>query len=134
MTPTDDLATRVGEALAADGRQLCLHAYCENQACPCRQVVLYLRDDFDELESMLRDRPLACPVCGETRISVHEMEGGADHRERKRREARQSVNAQMYEQQSGRPAPLTVVFDDRLPPAPAGWFDRLDRPRPQPGE
>jgi hypothetical protein len=102
--------------------------YCRVSACPVREVRVHLKDPDHELEAMLEGRhPPRCPLC-DTTLALHHVQTAAEHTAAWEVAARCSVNTQMWWRDDPFGVqgltPATVLADDRLPPTPAGWWDR----------
>jgi hypothetical protein len=84
-------------------------------------VVITIKDHDNILVDRLAARQ-PCPLCGKP-LKFHRVETFAQREAVDERDARMSVNRQMYllENPEGF-VPGNVLFDDRLPPTPSGWF------------
>jgi hypothetical protein len=101
-----------------------IRLYCEDPACAGREIDIHVKDHGDE--KPIRRSALRCPLCGTDRVSVHQVLDMEAWIARKERDARWSVNAQMWERDH--PEMNGAFFlpfpYDQLPPTPAGWWDR----------
>lgn len=110
--------------------QLYIEAYCRND-CPVREVQVRVKDHDRELLAMIGANGLLCPVCGGA-LALHHVMDTNGRRASEAVAARLSVNAQMYErdQRARNPEqtlvaiPASVLFNNRLPPTPDGWFKK----------
>jgi hypothetical protein len=118
---TKDSIDKVAKA-RAESSGIVLELYCEQTNCAARQVVITIRDHDNILVERLAARQ-PCPLCGKP-LKFHKVETFARRQAVDERDARMSVNRQMYlihENPDGF-VPGNVLFDDRLPPTPCGWF------------
>ena len=114
----------IDKVVKARGESSCivLELYCEQTNCAARQVVVTIKDHDNILVERLAARQQPCPLCGKP-LNFHQVETFAQREAVDERDARMSVNRQMYlyENPDGF-VPGNVLFDDRLPPTPSGWF------------
>jgi hypothetical protein len=108
--------------------------YCEREGCPVRTIEISVKDTQGLLIERLRHQALHCPICHGAALSVHEVLTLDQSGARDAREARESVNTQMWQRDHAidsnpwsRAVPVAVLLDDRLPPTPEGWFERMPR-------
>lgn len=120
--------SRLGEMMTARESSSILHMelYCENAACPAREIEIYLKDHDTTLIGMVRARGgMSCPVCS-AQLKIHWIQDPYGYARSRERSARESVNCQMYVRDFCDPdLPVItgdVMGDDRLPPTPEGWF------------
>jgi hypothetical protein len=86
--------------------------YCADSDCSIRAVVLTIK----ELDGPTTPATMFCPACG-NRLTVRHVVTLDERRDAFERDARTSVNEQLYRQRTGSQAvPLGVVLDDSLPP------------------
>jgi hypothetical protein len=93
-------------------------AYCENAGCDVREVEISVKE-YGETSV----REARCPACGEP-LNIHGVATLAEAEVEAEREARRSVNAQLYVERERRrlgaapiAIPIEVVLDDSLPEA-----------------
>ena len=110
-------ADRIGTALSAARARSSLavfighvEAYCHHADCAVRVVSFEVKEHDDSLPARLR-----CPACRH-RLQLHHVLTLEEQREAFERNARISVNAQMYQRRAGDvPVPLGALLDDSLP-------------------
>ena len=119
-TMTKDSIDKVVKA-RSESSCIVFELYCEQTNCAARQVVVTIKDHDHILMKRLAARQ-PCPLCGQP-LKFHRVETFAQLEAVDERDARMSVNRQMYllENPEGF-VPGNVLFDDRLPPTPSGWF------------
>lgn len=137
MTTTRALTVRKAAWLKAigDARQrdylLTIKAYCDGPNCTARQVEVHLKDYDGALLTTVTRRTVCCPLCGRA-LECVEVRTAAEQARAYEREARMSVNAQIYERDhDSLGVPLEVMRDDRLPTTmPPRDDDHTGRPGP----
>lgn len=100
-----------------------VHLYCDDTVCPMREIDCRMKDHDNDFELFNDDFPrgLVCPLCGTT-LKLHDVHTNSEDRRQRERNARVSVNQQMYERDYGPLVPIQVLVDDRLPPTPSDWW------------
>ena len=117
---TKDRIDKVAE-VRSESACLVLTLYCQNVDCAGRDVVVKVKDHDRTLVAQLA-KPQPCPLCGRP-LKFHHVVTFAQHEAQDARNARCSVNTQMYQRDTSSPlVPGSVFGDDRLPPTPAEWF------------
>ena len=127
-TATDErLATLLQDARQRSDRRGLLSAeielYCQNSRCVARTVRVVVKE-YDTQTP----HTLTCPACQQT-LKVHQILTFTELHRKDEVRGRQSVNVQMYSRDHQKPdvlslVPVSVFCDDRLPPTPAGWWNR----------
>jgi hypothetical protein len=107
--------TKVAEARGRSGL-LVIDGYCASSGCPAREIDIRVKDHDHDLIQLLTARGLRCPLCGEP-LKCHEVITFREQAAVDARDARCSVNAQVYERDHGPFVPASVLLDDRLPHA-----------------
>jgi hypothetical protein len=107
----------IAELTAARARdsRLYIHVICTHPRCPARDLRLRVLDYDEELVALAQRRGgVHCPACGR-RLTCDVIRTQIEQYEDDAREARCSVNGQLYERDHGPGVPLSVLSDDRLP-------------------
>jgi hypothetical protein len=94
--------------------------YCEAEDCSAREIKVRIKD----YDSTLHKANLRCPLCGSVPKLHYAIDRETD-RKRYERACREGVAVQMYKREHGACVPFSVLGDDRLPPTPGGWFDKV---------
>jgi len=100
-----------------------LEGYCAVPTCMAREVTIYVKNyDGDPIPD------LKCPLCGATLARPHVLTS-TEYVAREKRQARTSVNVQMYVRDHTEPGglviyPASAMRREDLPPTPPGWWEK----------
>jgi hypothetical protein len=104
----------------ARARQYLLHIvmYCQSDACPAREIDIYVKDHDQALLPLIGDG-MCCPVCGRQRLRLQSVQTRRERQIADEREARCSVNRQLRRAKLPPGALLAEsvadILDDSLP-------------------
>src|SRR6185295_2835543 len=109
------------QEISAQRGHFFIRAYCNppKNDCPAREVEIYVKDiDGDVMKFIQNKGKLRCPICAAL-LELREVLTAPEHEEELKREARCSVNVQIYLSQQPEELrwliPPHVLFDDSLP-------------------
>jgi hypothetical protein len=87
-------------------------AYCDAQGCVVREVLVRIKEDIGETPPTT----WRCPTCRHP-LKLHHVLTLEEHAHEQRREARCSLNAELWRRRNpGAPGvPVSVLLDDSLP-------------------
>lgn len=111
---TTAIVNRITDARARD-YLLHLHLYCDNN-CPAREIDVFVKDHDDQLLALIGKHGVRCPLCARPLLCGYEgVLTAVEQQAADDRDARCSVNRQLYERDHGLGVPLDVLLDDSLP-------------------
>ena len=98
-----------------------LTAYCDHPACAARTFTMFVKDyDRTMLDAVEHAGGICCPLCGRPTV-LQQVHNPQEEHAAANRDARYSVNVQMYERDHGGIGHPLGLRDD-LPPTPPGWW------------
>jgi hypothetical protein len=108
------------------GTVLIVEVVCCAPECCAREIRVRLKNHGTGLPGSVR-----CPICGGTQLALQSIRTFVEDERTRDRAARARVNWQMYGRDhavNGIAAiPFSILKDDRLPPTPAGWWEKTTR-------